>query len=115
MKIYLLSCLQVPVASTSPSESSIDKTPFVSPSGDGIVASVGSKGDDIVTHVELIAQVKENANIDLSKDKRTPVKTLLSQLSGKNKNSLWLLACVAVVTSWPVVGSVLALFFKRSY
>ncbi|XP_010675413.2 uncharacterized protein LOC104891355 isoform X2 [Beta vulgaris subsp. vulgaris] len=41
------------------------------------------------------------------------IKRRLEQLSRHSKRSIWLLAYVAIVTSWPLVGSAFYYFFKR--
>lgn len=42
-----------------------------------------------------------------------PVKKCMHQLSRQNMRSVWLLAYIAIVTSWPLVGSALSFVFKR--
>uniref|UniRef100_A0A803L054 Serine aminopeptidase S33 domain-containing protein n=1 Tax=Chenopodium quinoa TaxID=63459 RepID=A0A803L054_CHEQI len=41
------------------------------------------------------------------------IKRRLEQLTRHSKKSIWLLAYVAIVTSWPLVGSAFYFFFKR--
>ncbi|XP_058087337.1 uncharacterized protein LOC131234460 isoform X1 [Magnolia sinica] len=42
-----------------------------------------------------------------------PVRKCLHQLTRQNGRSMWLLAYIAIVTTWPLVGSALLIIFKR--
>lgn len=46
-------------------------------------------------------------------DITAPVKRCMHHLSRQNRRSIWLLAYIAIVTTWPLVGSSLFYFFKR--
>eukprot|EP00268_Persea_americana_P059946 TRINITY_DN741_c1_g1_i6.p1 TRINITY_DN741_c1_g1~~TRINITY_DN741_c1_g1_i6.p1 ORF type:complete len:578 (-),score=85.27 TRINITY_DN741_c1_g1_i6:440-2173(-) len=46
-------------------------------------------------------------------DITAPVKRCMHHLSRQNRRSIWLLAYIAIVTTWPLVGSSLFHFFKR--
>lgn len=41
------------------------------------------------------------------------VTSCLNQLSQRNKRSMWLLAYVAIITTWPLVGSALRFIFGK--
>ncbi|KAL6269539.1 hypothetical protein ACE6H2_026450 [Prunus campanulata] len=43
----------------------------------------------------------------------TPVRRCLDRLSQESRWSFWLLVYVAIVTSWPLVGSALQIFFRK--
>lgn len=42
----------------------------------------------------------------------SPVRRCLNQLSRQNNRSMWLLCCIAIATSWPLVGSALRFLFR---
>lgn len=42
-----------------------------------------------------------------------PVKKYIHQLSRANRRSMWLLTYIAIVTTWPLIGSALLVVFKR--
>nr|XP_027113220.1 phospholipase ABHD3 [Coffea arabica] len=44
-----------------------------------------------------------------------PVKRCVDKLSRHSRKSMWLLAYIAIITTWPVVGSALLLFFKKKF
>lgn len=54
---------------------------------------------------------KQRTSDDIS-NKLVPVKAIM-QLSRQQKRSMWILAYIAIVTTWPLVGSVLVFNFKR--
>jgi len=54
---------------------------------------------------------KQKARDDIS-NTLVPIKTMM-QLSRQQKRSMWILAYIAIVTTWPLVGSVLMFTFKR--
>ncbi|KAK9743321.1 hypothetical protein RND81_03G232000 [Saponaria officinalis] len=124
-------------------EPSIDQGPFVNVSEDGMIAAASnepSKADMAEDSSELDKQISDVSEQDeQSKDcvsKNVPlvsqsaeqvsstsgdtpksvtfhIKRRLDQLSRHSKKSMWLLAYVAIITSWPVIGSGLFFFFKR--
>jgi len=42
-----------------------------------------------------------------------PVKRCLNQLSRRSKISMWVLAYIAIITTWPILGSASPMFFKK--
>ncbi|XP_027773880.1 embryogenesis-associated protein EMB8-like isoform X1 [Solanum pennellii] len=42
-----------------------------------------------------------------------PVKRCLNQLSQHSKISMWVLAYIAIITTWPILGSASPMFFKK--
>ncbi|XVE60813.1 hypothetical protein DITRI_Ditri05aG0157100 [Diplodiscus trichospermus] len=42
-----------------------------------------------------------------------PVKRCLNYLSRQNRKSMWLLAYIAIITSWPLLGSALRIFSRK--
>ncbi|GAV60444.1 Abhydrolase_6 domain-containing protein, partial [Cephalotus follicularis] len=43
----------------------------------------------------------------------SPVRKCLNQLCRQSRSSMWLLAYVAIITSWPLVGSALQIIFRK--
>lgn len=80
----------------------------------------GSKRDELVTNTNkesgdsssCIAQTT-SAHNPVPLDVVTPFKRYLGQLSRQNRWSIWLLAYIAITTSWPLVGSALHLVFGK--
>lgn len=56
---------------------------------------------------------KQRARDDIS-NTLVPTKTMMC-LSRQQKRSMWILAYIAIVTTWPIVGSVLMFNFKRKF
>ncbi|KAF5181793.1 alpha/beta-Hydrolases superfamily protein [Thalictrum thalictroides] len=46
-------------------------------------------------------------------DAVTPMRRHLKELSRRSRKSMWLLAYIAVITTWPFLGSALLMVFKR--
>ncbi|KAH0768283.1 hypothetical protein KY285_004154 [Solanum tuberosum] len=42
-----------------------------------------------------------------------PVKRCLNQLSRRSRISMWVLAYIAIITTWPILGSASPMFFKK--
>ncbi|GER54964.1 alpha/beta hydrolase domain containing protein 1 [Striga asiatica] len=120
------------ISSANPLESSIDQAPYVHVSEDGMVSAVNNElaaqqEEENVhqskTNDEELDQENKNTNMILNQPQATarplendlvaPVKKCLNQLSRQNRNSLWLLAYIAIITTWPVVGSALKFFFRK--
>lgn len=62
------------------------------------------------------AQSSEQGTInqeDKSPDATAAVRRCLNQISRQNRKSIWLLALIAIVTSWPLVGSALTIIFRK--
>ncbi|KAI0519636.1 hypothetical protein KFK09_007090 [Dendrobium nobile] len=138
----------------TPLDSSIDKSPYINLTKDGLVTAMRSRTEDegiageddeqgdieaeavsgaivITASEEHCARTNtaldtpplmslhpglpeaENAGAPTSKDaSATSMKTCLKQLSRQSQKSLWLLAYIAIVSSWPLVGSALLFVFR---
>lgn len=66
----------------------------------------GAKGDALPD----IAETSKDAE---HHDVISPVRSCLNLLSRQNRWSMWLLAYIAIVTSWPLVGSALQIFIRK--
>ncbi|KAH6802449.1 alpha/beta-Hydrolases superfamily protein [Perilla frutescens var. frutescens] len=125
---------EMPVPSANPLESSIDQAPYVHVSEDGMVTGVSDEvpetgvehqqnieenraGDEI--HVKKQSRkddLSEQPNIDQAmSDIVAPVMKCLNQLSHENRTSSWLLAYIAIMTTWPVVGSAVSVFLRKKF
>lgn len=138
--IYSL-CVQVKDSGLhSTLDSSIDQGPYVNVA-DGMVAAAGNEHTrDIIEEDEDSKHPKDlhmdptETVLDSGKNgPRTPetesnvscenavqeveakssATRYLLQISGRTRISIWLLAYIAVITSWPLVGSAIGIFFKR--
>ncbi|KAL3843673.1 hypothetical protein ACJIZ3_001076 [Penstemon smallii] len=126
--------VQVPVSSvTSPLESSIDQAPYVHVSKDGLVTAVSDEvAEAVVKHQgntdenkteeesNKSGQEEQSAKMELNQVSEQdtveivgPVEKQLNELSRQNRKTLWLLAYIAIMSTWPVVGSALAVFFRK--
>lgn len=113
----------------SPIQSSIDHAPYVHIVEDGIVTAVGDEVDIGVQRLENADQNKtqdtffieerQTSGLDHTQPLDTkhvgPVKKSLNQISRQNRKSLWLLGYIAIITTWPLVGSALAIFFRKKF
>ncbi|KAG5229329.1 embryogenesis-associated protein [Salix suchowensis] len=126
-----------------PLDSSIDQGPYVTVSEDGMVTAVGNiqedfiaedecnedvdhikKDEDAILHEERsdLLTEKTQSKVDLNQpldqnlnDLAAPVRTQMDQLLRLSRNSIWLLAYIAIVTTWPLVGPALLPFLKRKF
>ncbi|KAJ6711297.1 ALPHA/BETA-HYDROLASES SUPERFAMILY PROTEIN [Salix purpurea] len=126
-----------------PLDSSIDQGPYVNVSEDGMVTAVGNiqedfiaegecnedvdhikKDEDAILHEERSdlltekTQSKGDLNQPLDQnlnDLAAPVRRQMNQLLRLSRNSIWLLAYIAIVTTWPLVGPALLPFLKRKF
>lgn len=60
----------------------------------------------------LMPPSQQNVDPD---DLIAPMRRHIDQLSRQSRISIWLLALLAVSTTWPLVGSALTLFLKRRF
>lgn len=123
----------------TPLESSIDQAPYVNVREDGMITAFSNEpsGDagsqqneqlaeddnagDCVRGVNATVQQEEtNATTQLDPAPKAdfdamlvPVKRCLNQLSRRSKISMWVLAYAAIITTLPILGSALPLFFKK--
>lgn len=116
----------------SASEPSIDGSPYISVVQDGMVAptlddqSNCTVSDEPVQHVTDLAK-DESPILDAwtvkADSQNIPQDPLINSITDmtrrvdgllrRNRMSMWLLTYIAVVTTWPVVGSALIVFAKR--
>ncbi|CAN4108163.1 unnamed protein product [Withania somnifera] len=111
---------------------SIDQSPYVNITEDGLVTAFSNKPSDEIGNEQRAKDDKagdsirvDNGTVQQEPNATTqfdpvcvpninammvPVKNSLNQLSRHSKISIWLLACVAITTTWPILGS---LFFKK--
>lgn len=140
----------------SPLDSSIDKSPYINFTEDGLVTAVMTDGSepedvtderDVQRHIAPGAQSEaivtteneeqnartntlldtplisvpsgqkeedEDENAITFKDASAAiVKRCLKQLSKQSRKSMWLLVYVAIVSTWPLVGSALLFVFRK--
>ncbi|KAL3515704.1 hypothetical protein ACH5RR_022606 [Cinchona calisaya] len=99
-----------------------------------VVAAVGNgpsthgrslKIDNFAKHDEAEDKISDTENSGETPNALLPgrdandisflVKRCVNQLSRHSRKSMWLLAYIAIITTWPVVGSALLLFFKKKF
>ncbi|PKA58360.1 Embryogenesis-associated protein EMB8 [Apostasia shenzhenica] len=133
----------------SPRETSIDKSPYVNITEDGLVPAIkdGSDNEDIphqsdetAAQNEIATAVsgrehtvrtstilettptslpsdqngEEEGNAQMSQDApHGQVRSSLNQLAKQSKKSMWLLLYIAIMSSWPLVGSTLLFLFRN--
>ncbi|CAN1305688.1 Embryogenesis-associated protein EMB8 [Linum perenne] len=126
-----------PSSTTTPLESKIDQVPFVNVMDDGTVAAVAdiqkdhteadtSNADNTVKEEEEtskdVATPKEmyhESNPEPPSDQKLvsdlidPIKRQITQLRRHSRTSIWLLSYIAIVTTWPVLGSGLLFFLRK--
>ncbi|XP_021692168.2 embryogenesis-associated protein EMB8 isoform X2 [Hevea brasiliensis] len=127
---------------TSVLESSIDQGPYVNVREDGMVTAIGNTKDNVAEdtpneHGDHVKRDEENISERERRDNMTeethsktdlkqrldqnlndlivPIRRHMGQLSRRSRISIWLLAYIAVVTTWPLVGSALLLFINRKF
>ncbi|XP_052192707.1 embryogenesis-associated protein EMB8 isoform X2 [Diospyros lotus] len=136
--------LQIPPL-ISPLESSVEQSPYVNITEGGLVTTTGdnqtTNPEDVRLQNEPTVQseggkdtILEARKNDLNTGARTdltdeppqpqpqdandmimPVRRYMDQLSRQSGKSFWLLVYVAIVTTWPLVGSAVTLFFKKKF
>lgn len=107
----------------SPPLKSIDEAPSVNIREDGLVTAFGHEPSSGLGNEQLVEDdngtVQQEPNATTRFDSvccpninamMVPVKNCLNQLSRRSKISMWVLACVAITTTWPILGSLL---FKK--
>ncbi|KAM7250855.1 hypothetical protein ACFE04_022738 [Oxalis oulophora] len=124
------------------SVSSINEAPYVNVTQDGMVTAMSDmKTDNILEEVtndqitvteEVEEEILDTENSDMvvkpnkpmeppSSPKQNndssivPVKSIIQRISQHSRVSMWLLAYIAIVTTWPVVGSSLLLFLTKRF
>ena len=119
-------------------ESSIDKAPYVNVMEDGMVATVGndSAAQDVTEEdvdrgesqtplsntpafqqdEDLVEQRREDEShsaLQLVQSEQSEKST--RQISRRNTWSIWLLAYIAIATTWPLVGSTILTVLKKRF
>lgn len=106
---------------------SIDEAPYVNIREDGLVTAFSNEASGELGNEQLVkddisvnngtVQQEPNATTEFDPVRgpninamMVPVKNCLNQLSRRSKISMWVLACVAITTTWPILGS---LFYKK--
>ncbi|KAJ8749323.1 hypothetical protein K2173_018806 [Erythroxylum novogranatense] len=127
---------------TVPLESSIDQGPYVNVMENGMVTAVGDTEKDIVAEhlpsedvscvdkepdsikremsVHMTEQIQKESDSNQPPDPCLdvlidPVRQQIGQLLSRSRVSIWLLAYVAIMTTWPLAGSALLLFIKKRF
>ncbi|TXG53806.1 hypothetical protein EZV62_019062 [Acer yangbiense] len=126
-----------------PTESSIDQGPYVNFAEDGMVTAIGMVAADNVVEDKSnkpVAHPNKDNDTNLETERSdcliekthhrneltqpslpnvdvliVPIRRRVDQLSRQNKISIWLLALIAITTTWPLVGSALGLFLQRKF
>ncbi|KAK3028252.1 hypothetical protein RJ639_037586 [Escallonia herrerae] len=121
-------------------ESSVDQGPYVSVMEDGLVNAVGNEtpvdaegirnepacqndnDKDAITDAQVVDHMN-GGKAHLTNDRahsrkeieniRDPIRKCMDQLSRRSKKSIWLLAYIAIITTWPLVGLALLFFSKK--
>uniref|UniRef100_A0A5B7B4C8 Putative abhydrolase domain-containing protein 3 n=1 Tax=Davidia involucrata TaxID=16924 RepID=A0A5B7B4C8_DAVIN len=130
---------EVQISSIGPLESLIDQGPYVNVMEDGMVTAVGNEqtlGDDMHNEhgekdEDMISDAQKSDYMTGEKTHLTndiaqppgqdinniiaPVRRCMDQLSRHSRKQVWLLAYIAIITTWPLVGSALLLFFKKKF
>lgn len=129
----------------TPLESSIDQAPYVNVTKEGMVTAIGNKlinmeEEEGLCHDHMLDTKKDVDKVSVAEsscnnsEERTLLKTELSQpskedingaaapirrrmdqLSRYTRKSIWLLVYIAIVTTWPLVGSALLVTLKRKF
>jgi hypothetical protein len=80
-----------------------------------IVSDVKQDGQLTGAKDDALPDIAETSNSKNAEhhDGISPVRRCLHLLSRQNRWSMWLLAYIAIMTSWPLVGSALQIFFRK--
>ncbi|GMI87908.1 hypothetical protein like AT5G49950 [Hibiscus trionum] len=126
-----------------PLQSSIDQAPYLNVTGDGMVTAMGNEPRDALQEDTLTEHtihgkkdegtISDNrANFELTdkmnsdeqikqqveknvKDLIVPVQVRIDKLSRRSRQSIWLLAYIAIITTWPFVGSIIVSVLKKRF
>lgn len=62
-----------------------------------------------------VQEARGNTNGDEGyvSDALMPIKRCMNQLARNSRRSLWLIAYIAIITTWPLVGSAMVLALKK--
>lgn len=111
-------------------QSSIDQGPYLNVA-DGMVAAMGNERTDApASETSEDQNLEENNTVPVTVNheitsgrtssegcaKRSGiVEKCFYQLSRQNKKSIWLLAYIALLSSWPIVGAALGYFLGKRF
>ncbi|KAK8668295.1 hypothetical protein V6N13_105754 [Hibiscus sabdariffa] len=126
-----------------PLQSSIDQAPYLNVTGDGMVTAVGNEPRHVLqedtpnehtihgnkdesaisdnrAHFELTDKINSDEQIKQKVEKNVkdlifPVQVRIDKLSRRSRQSIWLLAYIAIVTTWPFVGSLIVSVLKKRF
>ncbi|KAE8698824.1 Alpha/beta-Hydrolases superfamily protein isoform 2 [Hibiscus syriacus] len=126
-----------------PLQSSIDRAPYLNVMGDGMVTAMSNEPTDALqedtsnnehmihskeegtisdnrTNFESIDKINSDERIEQKveknvKDLIVPVQARIDKLSRRSRQSIWLLAYIAVITTWPFVGSIIVSVLKKRF
>ncbi|KAG2298901.1 hypothetical protein Bca52824_035373 [Brassica carinata] len=108
-----------------PLESSIDQGPYIVDTGEeGMVAAAASEVETARANAEEENSAQtERTSYHLHKDNTRqgynsligPLMNRVDQLSRYSRKSVWLLAYIAIVTTWPLLGPALLLSIKKRF
>ncbi|XVE67467.1 hypothetical protein DITRI_Ditri08aG0163600 [Diplodiscus trichospermus] len=127
-----------------PLDSSIDQGPYLNVMGDGMVAAIGNEPRETspedtsnvhtiqTTNDEHAISADKGKSVDSTdkpysekhimqhteqnvKDLLVPVQGRIDKLSRRSRQSIWLLAYIAIITTWPFVGSFIVSVLKRRF
>ncbi|KAK8486231.1 hypothetical protein V6N13_090250 [Hibiscus sabdariffa] len=126
-----------------PLHTSIDHAPYLNVMGDGMVSAVGDEPRDALqentsndhiihskkdegtisengTSFELTDKLSSDEQIKRKSEKNVkelifPVQRSIDKLSRRSRQSMWLLAYIAIVTTWPFVGSIIVAVLKKRF
>jgi hypothetical protein len=73
----------------------------------------GVKDDDALPDIAETSKKAASVQDAEHHDVISPVRRCLQLLSRQNRWSMWLLAYIAIMTSWPLVGSALQIFIRK--
>ncbi|XP_059648224.1 embryogenesis-associated protein EMB8-like isoform X1 [Cornus florida] len=133
--------MQIP-SSVGPLESSIDQVPYVNVMNDGMVTALGNgqtmsledipnehmvqrEQDDMFlatrTNNHTTGEEKHSRGDTAQPPKQdidsavAPIRRCVDLLSQQSSKSIWLLVYIAIITTWPLVGSALLMFLKKKF
>ncbi|XP_039014858.1 embryogenesis-associated protein EMB8-like isoform X2 [Hibiscus syriacus] len=126
-----------------PLQSSIDQAPYLNVTGEGMVTAMGNQPREVLqedtsnnehkihskdegtisdnrTNFESTDKINSDEQIKQRveknvKDLIVPVQARIDKLSRRSRQSIWLLAYIAIVTTWPFVGSIIVSVLKKRF
>ncbi|KAK4776729.1 hypothetical protein SAY86_005417 [Trapa natans] len=96
-------------------ESSVDQGPYINVDEDGMVAAVGDEQANCTVEDTTKDTILTQPSVRYTEEGPTPIKAWLSRFSRPSNISIALLAYIAMVTTWPLIGPALLLAIKRKF